>query len=62
MVNCWIYCLTQIFDLRMGYHQIKSEPTICNVALLVVDPSSIHHYILWSDQYYHIVHIMAEVQ
>ena len=28
----------------------------------MVDPSSIHHYILWSDQCYHRVHMMVEVQ
>ena len=33
-----------------------------NVALLVVDPSSIHHYIFWADQCYHRVHMMVEVQ
>ena len=26
--NCWIYYLTQTFDLSMGYRQIKSEPTM----------------------------------
>ena len=33
---------------------------IRNVVLLVVDPSSIHHYIFWSDQCYHLVHIVVE--
>ena len=53
----------QNFDLSVGYHQIKiSTNDVRNVVLLVVDPSSIHHYIFWSDQYYHLVHIMAEFQ
>ena len=28
VINCWIYYLTQTFDLSKGYRQIKSEPTI----------------------------------
>ena len=53
----------QNFDLSVGYPQIKSETNdVRNVVLPVVDPSSIHHSIFWSDQYYHLVHIMAESQ
>ena len=43
----------------MGYRQVND---VHNVVLLVVDPSSIHHYILWSNQHYHRVHMMVEVQ
>ena len=51
----------QNFDLSVGYRsQIRTNDS-CNVVLLVVDPSSIHHYICWSDQYYHIVHITVEI-
>ena len=27
-INCWTYRPNQNFDLSMGYHQIKSEPTM----------------------------------
>ena len=51
------------FDLSMGYHQIKIRTNdIRNVVLLAVVSSSIRHYVFWSDQYYHIVHMMVEVQ
>ena len=53
----------QDFDLSMGYRQVKSEPTMFVMfVLLVVDPSSIHHYIFWSDHCYHRVHMMVEVR
>ena len=51
----------QNFDLSIGYLQIKIRTNdFRNVVLLVVDPSSIHHYIFWSDQCYHLVHIVVE--
>ena len=28
VINCGTYCLTQIFDLSVGYRQIKSVPTM----------------------------------
>ena len=42
-------------------NQVRTND-VRNVVLLVVDPSSIHHYIFWSDQCYHHVHMMVEVQ
>ena len=62
MVNYWIIVLPKLlFENGLSSNQIRTDD-IRNVVLLVVDSSSIHHYIVWSDQYYHIVHIMVEVQ
>ena len=53
----------QNFDLSVGYRQIKIRTNdIHNVVLLVVVSSSIHPYIFCSDQCYHRVHMMVEVQ
>ena len=49
------------FEYGLSSNQISTND-VRNVVLLVVDPLSIHHYIFWSDQYYHIVHIMVEFQ
>ena len=49
------------FEYGLSSNQIRTND-IHNVVLLVVDPSSIYHYIFWSDQYYHRVHMMVEVQ
>ena len=49
------------FEYGLSSNQIRAN-NVCNVVLLVVDPSSIHHYIFWSDQCYHRVHMMVEVQ
>ena len=49
------------FECGLSSNQVRTND-VRNVVLLVVDPSSIHHYIFWSDQYYHIVHITVEVQ
>ena len=48
MINCWIYSLTPNlwFECGLSSNQIRTND-ICNVVLLVVDSSSIHHYILW---------------
>ena len=48
-------------EYGLSSSQIRTND-VCNVVLLVVDPSRIHHYILWSDQCYHRVHMMVEVQ
>ena len=47
------------FDRGLSSNQIRAN-NIRNVVLLVVDSSSIHHYILWSDQCYHHVHLIVE--
>ena len=49
------------FEYGLSSNQTRTND-IRNVVLHVVDSSSIHHYIFWSDQYYHIVHIVVEVQ
>ena len=49
-----------IFDLSMSYRQIKSEPTIFVMLSYSWFSSSIHHYVPWSDQCYHRVHIIME--
>ena len=49
------------FAYGLSSNQVRTND-IRNVVLLVVDSLSIHHYIFWSDQYYHIVHIMVEFQ
>ena len=49
------------FECGLSSNQISTNDAR-NVVLLVVDPSSIYHYIFWSDQYYHRVHTMVEVQ
>jgi len=49
------------FEYGLSSNQTRTND-IRNVVLLVVDPSSIHHYIFWSDQCYHRVHMMVEVQ
>ena len=49
------------FECGLSSNQISTNDAR-NVVLLVVDPSSIHHYIFWSDQCYHRVHMMVEVQ
>ena len=49
------------FEYGLSSNQIRTN-TVRNVVLLVVDSSSIHHYIFWSDQCYHRVHMMVEVQ
>ena len=50
-----------IFDLSVGYRQIKIRTNdYRNVVLLVDVSSSIHHYILWSDQCYYLAHIVVE--
>ena len=62
VISCWIYYLTNLwFEYGLSSSQIRTND-IRNVVLLVVDPSSIHHYIFWSDQCYHRVHMMVEVQ
>ena len=43
----------------LSSNQIRTNDVL-NVVLLVVDPLSIHHYIFWSDQYYHRVHLIVE--
>ena len=48
-------------EYGLSSNQVKTND-IRNVVLLVVDPSSIHHYIFWSDQCYHRVHMMVEVR
>ena len=48
-------------EYGLSSSQIRTND-VRNVVLLVVDPSSIHHYIFWSDQCYHRVHMMVEVQ
>ena len=51
--------------LWLGYGLSSSQSRtndVRDVVLLVVDLSSIHHYIFWSDQCYHRVHMMVEVQ
>ena len=62
VINCWIYYLTQTFDLSTGYRQIKSEPTI--FVMLSYSWFFLKHTPLysWSDQCYHRVHMMVEVQ
>ena len=47
------------FEYGLSSNQIRTND-IRTVVLLVVDPLSIHHYIFWSDQYYHLVHIIVE--
>ena len=49
------------FEYGRSSNQIRTND-VRNVVLLVVDPLSIHHYILWSDQCYHRVHMLVEVQ
>ena len=48
------------FDLSMGYRQVKSEPTM--FVMLSYLQLSLEHtpLYLWSDQYYHIVHLTME--
>ena len=48
-------------EYGLSSSQIRTN-NVHNVVLLVDDPSSIHHYIFWSDQCYHRVHMMVEVQ
>ena len=48
-------------EYGLSSNQIRTND-VHNVVLLVVDPSSIHHYIFWSDQCYHRVHMIVEVQ
>ena len=45
------------FEYGLSSNQIRTND-VRNVVLLVVDPSSIHHYIFWSDQCYHFAHIV----
>ena len=47
------------FDYGISSNQIRTND-VRNVVLLVVDSSSIHHYIFWSDQCYHRVHLIVE--
>ena len=52
----------QNFDLSMGYRQIKSEPmmfVMLSYLWLFLEHTPLY---FWSDQYYHIVHIVVEVQ
>ena len=49
------------FAHGLSSNQIRTND-VRNVVLLVVDPSSIHHYIFWSGQCYHRVHMVGEVQ
>ena len=47
MNNCWIYYHTQtLIEYGLSSNQTRTND-IRNVVLLVVDPSSIHHYIFW---------------
>ena len=52
----------QNLDLGVGYRQIKLEPTM--FVMLSYLRLSLEHtpLYLWSDQYYHIVPIVVEVQ
>ena len=47
------------FEYGLSSNQVKTND-IHNVVLLVVDSSSIHHYIFWSDQCYHRVHLIMD--
>ena len=49
------------FECGLSSNQISTND-VRNIVLFVVDPSSIYHYIFWSNQYYHRVHMMVEVQ
>ena len=61
VVHCWIYCLTQTFDLSMGYRQIKIRTNdIRNIVLLVVVPRAYTIISFGSDQCYNLVHIIVE--
>ena len=50
--NLWFGC-------GLSSNQVRTNDAR-NVVLFVVDPSSIHHYIFWSDQCYHLVHLVVE--
>ena len=74
---CWRKMISSLIDPRDQLLDLLSYPNLWfayglssnqvrtndmhNVVLLVVDPSSIHHYILWYDQCYHHVHIAMEI-
>ena len=74
---CWRKMISSLIDPRDQLLDLLSYPNLWfayglssnqvrtndmhNVVLLVVDPSSIHHYILWYDRCYHHVHIVMEL-
>ena len=47
------------FECGLSPHQNRTND-VRNVVLLALNPSSIHHYISGSDQFYHLVHIIVE--
>ena len=60
VISCLTYCLIKTwFECGLSSNQIRTND-VRNVVLLMVDPSSIHHSILWSDQCYHRVHLIVE--
>ena len=62
VISLWTYHLIQpLIWLWAILNQVRTNDAR-NVVLFVVEPSSIHHYIFWSDQCYHRVHMMVEVQ
>ena len=61
VINCWIYYLTQTFDLSVGYRQIKLEPTMfIMLSYSWLIPRAYTIISFGSDQCYCFVHIVVE--